>query len=129
MEFLRRRLGLIIRCVGSLLAVAYVIHTYDWVKVWANIQTMNFLWLAVGLVCFVPTLSLFRGAGVCCSASMDVHLRFWRVFELTMIGQFFSTVGVGATGGDVFKIFYVPAPCRIAARRWPSPSSWTASSV
>jgi uncharacterized membrane protein YbhN (UPF0104 family) len=24
-----------------------------------------------------------------------------------MIGQFFSTVGVGATGGDVFKIFYV----------------------
>ncbi len=36
-----------------------------------------------------------------------VHMRLWRVFELNMIGQFFSTVGVGTTGGDVFKIFYV----------------------
>jgi hypothetical protein len=37
----------------------------------------------------------------------DVRMRFWRVFELTMIGQFFGTIGVGTTGGDVFKIFYV----------------------
>ena len=36
-----------------------------------------------------------------------VHLRFWRVFELNMIGQFFSAFRVGTTGGDVFKIFYV----------------------
>ena len=58
MEFLRRRLGLIIRCAVSLLAVAYVVHTYDWVKVGRNIQTMNYGWLLVGLVCFVPTLLL-----------------------------------------------------------------------
>jgi len=107
MEFLRRRLGLIIRCVVSLAAVAYVIHTYDWVKVWANIQTMNYLWLAVGLVCFIPTLLVVSWRWRMLLGVHEVRLRFWRVFELTMIGQFFSTVGVGATGGDVFKIFYV----------------------
>jgi hypothetical protein len=107
MEFLRRRLGLIIRCVVSLAAVAYVIHTYDWAKVWANIQTMNYLWLAVGLVCFIPTLLVVSWRWRMLLGVHDVRLRFWRVFELTMIGQFFSTVGVGATGGDVFKIFYV----------------------
>ena len=35
-----------------------------------------------------------------------VRLSFWRVFELTMIGQFFSAMGIGTTGGDVIKIFY-----------------------
>ncbi len=107
MEFLRRLLGLIIRCVVSLLAVAYVIHTYDWVKVWANIQTMNYLWLLAGLVCFIPTLLVVSWRWRLLLRVHDVQMRFWRVFELTMIGQFFSTVGVGATGGDVFKIFYV----------------------
>ena len=37
----------------------------------------------------------------------DVRLRFWRVFELNMIGQFFSAFLLGTTGGDVIKIFYV----------------------
>jgi len=107
MEFLRRRIGLIIRCVVSLLAVGYVIHIYDWPKIWANIQTMDFLWLAVGLVCFVPTLFIVSWRWRMLLGVQEVHLRLWRVFELNMIGQFFSTVGVGATGGDVFKIFYV----------------------
>jgi uncharacterized membrane protein YbhN (UPF0104 family) len=107
MEFLRRRLGLIIRCAVSLLAFAYVIHTYDWVKVWGDIQTMNYWWLLVGLICFVPTLLVVSWRWRLLLRVHDVKMRFWRVFELTMIGQFFSTVGVGATGGDVFKIFYV----------------------
>ncbi len=107
MEFLRRRLGLIIRCGVSFLAVAYVIHTYDWVKVWANLQTMNYVWLLVGFLCFIPTLLVVSWRWRMLLGVHDVRLRFWRVFELTMIGQFFSTVGVGATGGDVFKIFYV----------------------
>ena len=35
-----------------------------------------------------------------------VHLSYWRIFELTMIGQFFSAFLLGTTGGDVIKIFY-----------------------
>jgi len=36
-----------------------------------------------------------------------VFLKYWRVLELNMIGQFFSAFLVGTTGGDVVKIFYV----------------------
>ncbi|MCE0521445.1 MAG: flippase-like domain-containing protein [Methylacidiphilales bacterium] len=107
MEFLRRRLGLIFRLVISVLAISYVIHTYDWGKVWENARTMNVLWLLVGLICFIPTLLIVSWRWRMLLGVHDVHMRFWRVFELTMIGQFFSTVGIGATGGDVFKIFYV----------------------
>lgn len=107
MEFLRRRLGLIIRSVISILAVWYVIHTYDWGKVWANVLTMDFPWLGVGLLCLLPTLLIVSWRWRLLLTTHGVQMRFWRVFELTMIGQFFSTVGIGATGGDVFKIFYV----------------------
>jgi uncharacterized membrane protein YbhN (UPF0104 family) len=107
MEFLRRRLGLIIRCAVSLLALWWVIHTNDWSKVWLNARTMDFRWLLTGIVCFIPTLLVVSWRWRMLLAVHGVHMRFWRVFELTMIGQFFSTVGVGTTGGDVFKIFYV----------------------
>jgi uncharacterized protein (TIRG00374 family) len=98
---------LIIQCAVSLLAVGIVIHIYPWAKIWQNILTMDYLWLAFGLVCFIPTLLVVSWRWRMLLGVQGVQLRFWRVFELTMIGQFFSTVGVGATGGDVFKIFYV----------------------
>ncbi|HEV3273185.1 MAG TPA: lysylphosphatidylglycerol synthase transmembrane domain-containing protein [Candidatus Methylacidiphilales bacterium] len=107
MEFLRRRLGLIFRAVISVLAIGYVIHTYDWSKVWGNARTMEVRWLFVAAVCYVPTLLIVSWRWRMLLGIHDVRMRFWRVFELTMIGQFFSTVGIGATGGDVFKIFYV----------------------
>jgi hypothetical protein len=107
MEFLRRRLGLIIRSAVSLFAVWYVVHTNDWSKVWHNVRTMDVKWLAAALVCFVPVLLIVSARWKMLLQVHGVRMRFWRVFELNMIGQFFSTVGVGTTGGDVFKIFYV----------------------
>ena len=107
MEFLRRRLGLIFRAVVSLLAIYWVAHTNDWHQVWLNVLTMKVRWLVAGLICFVPTLLTVSWRWRMLLGVHGVHLRFWRVFELTMIGQFFSTVGVGTTGGDFFKIFYV----------------------
>jgi uncharacterized protein (TIRG00374 family) len=107
MEFLRRRLGLILRAVVSLLAVWWVVRSNDWSKVWHNARTMDFAWLLIGMVCFVPTLLVVSWRWRLLLRVHDVHMRLWRVFELNMIGQFFSTVGVGTTGGDVFKIFYV----------------------
>jgi hypothetical protein len=84
-----------------------VVRSSDWHKVWHNVQTMNCLWLAVGVPCFIPTLLIVSWRWRMLLRVHGVQLRFWRVFELTMIGQFFSLVGVGTTGGDVFKIFYV----------------------
>jgi len=107
MEFLRRRLGLIFRAVVSLLAIWYVFRTNDWGKVWEHARTMEIRWLLAGILCFIPTLLIVSWRWRLLLAVHEVRMRFWRVFELTMIGQFFSTIGVGTTGGDVFKIFYV----------------------
>ena len=107
MEFLRRRLGLIFRALVSFLAIWWVVHSNDWNKVWQHARAMDFTWLLVGVVCFLPTLLVVAIRWRMLLAVQGVHMRFWRVFELNMIGQFFSTVGVGTTGGDVFKIFYV----------------------
>ena len=69
---------------------------------------MDFNWLAGrSFVCFIPTLLVVSWRWRMLLGVHGVHMRFWRVFELNMIGQFFSTFGVGTTGGDVFKIFYV----------------------
>ena len=107
MEFLRRRLGLIFRALVSIFAISWVVHTNDWNKVWLNVRTMDIPWLFAALVCFFPTLIICSWRWRMLLRIHDVHMRFWRIFELNMIGQFFSTVGVGTTGGDVFKIFYV----------------------
>jgi uncharacterized protein (TIRG00374 family) len=107
MEFLRRRLGLIFRSIVSLLAICWVVRTNDWATVWSHILTMDVRWLLVGFICFMPTLLIVSWRWRMLLGVHGVHMRFWRIFELTMIGQFFSTVGVGTTGGDVFKIFYV----------------------
>ncbi len=107
MEFLRRRIGLIFRAVVSLLAIWWVVRSNDWHQVWLNVLTMDVRWLIAGLICFIPTLLIVSWRWRMLLQVHDVRMRFWRILELTMIGQFFSTVGVGTTGGDVFKIFYV----------------------
>jgi glycosyltransferase 2 family protein len=107
MEFLRRRLGLIFRAVVSVLAIWYVVRAANWGKVWDNVRTMDVQWLITGILCFIPTLLIVSWRWRMLLATQDVRMRFWRVFELSMIGQFFSVIGVGTTGGDVFKIFYV----------------------
>jgi uncharacterized protein (TIRG00374 family) len=107
MEFLRRRIGLILRAVVSLVAIWWVVHSNDWTKVWNHARAMDFRWLLAGALCFLPTLLVVSWRWRLLLSVHGVQMRLWRVFELNMIGQFFSTVGVGTTGGDVFKIFYV----------------------
>ena len=63
-------------------------------------------WIVAACFCFAPVLLIVSWRWRMLLAVHGVHLAFWRIFELTMIGQFFSAFGVGTTGGDVIKIFY-----------------------
>jgi uncharacterized protein (TIRG00374 family) len=107
MEFLRRRLGLIFRTLVSLLLILWLVRKIDWVKFWAIVRTADVNWLLAGFVCFIPVLLIVSWRWRLLLAVHDVRLRYWRIFELTMIGQFFSAFLLGTTGGDVIKIFYV----------------------
>jgi uncharacterized protein (TIRG00374 family) len=107
MEFLRRRLGLIFRALVSLLFVYLVARSADWEKVWSNVRTMDVHWLLAGFLVFSPVLLITSWRWRLLLGVHGVHLPYWRIFELNMIGQFFSAFLVGTTGGDFVKIFYV----------------------
>jgi uncharacterized protein (TIRG00374 family) len=107
MEFLRRRLGLIFRAAVTILFGFLVVRSANWSNVWTNIRTMDLRWLVAAFFAFLPTLLIVSWRWRLLLGAHDVHLRYWRVFELNMIGQFFSAFLVGTTGGDVIKIFYV----------------------
>jgi uncharacterized protein (TIRG00374 family) len=106
MEFLRRRLGLIARALVSILLIAWLVRKVDWPQLWAIVRTMDVPWLVAGFCCFFPVLLTVSWRWRLLLTVHGVHLRFWRIFELNMIGQFFSAFLLGTTGGDVFKIFY-----------------------
>jgi len=106
MEFLRRRIGLILQVLVSALIITWLMRIVDWRLVWSHVRTMDIVWIVSGLLCFVPVMFIVSWRWRMLLAVHGVHLRFWRIFELTMIGQFFSAMGVGTTGGDVIKIFY-----------------------
>jgi uncharacterized protein (TIRG00374 family) len=106
MEFLRRRIGLILQTLVSALIIAWLIKIVDWGLVWSHVRTMDAGWIATALVCFSPVLLVVSWRWRMLLAVHGVRLSYWRIFELTMIGQFFSALGVGTTGGDVIKIFY-----------------------
>ena len=107
MEFLRRRLGLIFRSAVSLLFIWVVARGANWGNVWVHVRTMDPRWLAAAFAAFAPTLLIVSWRWRLLLGAHGVFLKFWRVFELNMIGQFFSAFLVGTTGGDVVKIFYV----------------------
>ena len=107
MEFLRRRLGLILRTLVSVALIWWLVHKMDWSQLWPIVRTVDPRWLVSGFFCFAPVLLVVSWRWRMLLGVHGVHLKFWRVFELTMIGQFFSAFLLGTTGGDVIKIFYV----------------------
>jgi len=107
MEFLRRRLGLIFRALVSILLVALLVRKIDWGRLWGILRTVNMELLVVGGSFFLPVLLIVAWRWRMLLAVHGVRMRFTRIFELTMIGQFFSAFLLGTTGGDVVKIFYV----------------------
>jgi glycosyltransferase 2 family protein len=38
---------------------------------------------------------------------LGIHLTLMRTFVLNMVGMFYNTIGLGSTGGDVAKMYYV----------------------
>jgi len=107
MEFIRRRLGLIFRALVSVLLIAFLVRKIDWPHLWSILRTVDVSWLFVGFLCFAPVILIVSWRWRLLLRVHGVHLTFWRVLELTMIGQFFSAFLLGTTGGDVIKIFYV----------------------
>ena len=56
MEFLRRRIGLILQTLVSALIIAWLMKIVDWRLVWSHVRTMETAWIVTGILCFAPVL-------------------------------------------------------------------------
>ena len=76
-------------------------------SLWHEFQKIHVLWLAASVACMGVTfvLGIIRWQWVL--RVQGLELKFWRVFSISFIGQFFNAFMLGSTGGDVIKAWYV----------------------
>ncbi len=79
--------------------------TVDWDGLSPALGNWGYVVGAFGLLGVVPWIGAVRWYLLLRCQGFDV--RFWRVFHLTLVGIFFNCVGVGYTGGDLVKAYYV----------------------
>lgn len=72
----------------------------------------NWLWFLPGLACIgvVVIFQTFRWNWLL--RAVDIPLGWWRCLRLNLIGLFFNLFLLGATGGDVVRIFYAMREAR-----------------
>lgn len=75
-------------------------------QMWEALQNAHVLWLIPGFVAVGIAILLQTQRWVILMRVQNIHLHWWRAWCLVMIGAFFNLFLLGATGGDVIKIFY-----------------------
>jgi uncharacterized protein (TIRG00374 family) len=70
------------------------------------IKTADFIWLIPGIVAVGMAFLLQTERWRQLLKVQGIHLTWLRTWRITMIGGFFNLFLLGATGGDVVKIFY-----------------------
>jgi len=102
-----RHLWLAVRATVTLAILTFFASRIDWPRQWHDLLGLDRGWLTVAIA--LAGVS-FVVASVRWHALMSVQgiVIGWRmVLRLTLVGQFFSVFLLGATGGDVVKLFAV----------------------
>lgn len=114
---LRRHAGLVLRIVVSVAILAVIGWRVEWGKLARIASTMDPLWLAAAFATFGPMLAMCSWRWQILLRVQDITISWWHAFQLVLVGQFFNCFLLGATGGDVAKIYYATrtAPHKKAA--------------
>jgi len=75
-------------------------------KMWDALQTANWGWLAIGLLCIGVTCLLQTLRWLVLLRVQKINLAFLRTLRVYLVGLFFNLFLLGSTGGDVIKIYY-----------------------
>jgi uncharacterized protein (TIRG00374 family) len=70
------------------------------------LREANLWWFLPGLAAVAGTVLLQTFRWQILLRAMGIHLPLWRCAKLLLIGMFFNLFLLGATGGDVVKIYY-----------------------
>ncbi len=76
-------------------------------KMFYALQTAEFIWIFPGLICVGIALLLQTERWRILLKVQRIPLGWWRTLRLNMVGVFFNLFLLGATGGDIVKIFYL----------------------
>ncbi|PTX97429.1 hypothetical protein DB346_20760 [Verrucomicrobia bacterium LW23] len=117
MQLLRKYLGLLVRIVISVGILAVLATKIDWAKMGVIAQTLDFSWIGLAFLFYLPVILLTAWRWQILARVQDIKMTFRQAVELGMVGQFFNSFLLGATGGDVVKIYYATqaAPSRRTA--------------
>lgn len=107
MEFLSKRAGLIVRILISVAILVFIIYRVDVERTAAIMGAMSVPYLVAAFAAFGGMILLTTLRWEYLLHVQGIAVGFGRVLRLTLIGQFFNSFLLGATGGDVVKIFYV----------------------
>jgi hypothetical protein len=70
------------------------------------LHTANLWWFLPGLIAFGLVLVIQTQRWQILLRAIGIHFSWLRAWQLVMVGMFFNLFLLGATGGDVVKIFY-----------------------
>lgn len=70
------------------------------------LKDADVLWLVPGIAGIGIAFLLQTQRWVMLLAVQDIRMGWWRAWRIVMVGAFFNLFLLGATGGDVIKIFY-----------------------
>ena len=73
---------------------------------WEVFRTISPWGFLFSLLCVGMTVVLGAWRWYLLLKAQHAGISFWRTFEITMIGQFFNSFLLGATGGDILKAWY-----------------------
>lgn len=102
-----RFFGILIKIAVTAAIVAFLAGKVDWQELKSQMLAAEIAWLLAALA--------VTGAGLFAIALrwwflllvQEIRLRVRAVYDLVMIGAFFNTFMMGATGGDIVKIYYI----------------------
>jgi uncharacterized protein (TIRG00374 family) len=70
------------------------------------LQAADYLWLIPGLLSIAGAFLFQTQRWRLLLRVQGIHLGWWRTFRVYLIGAFFNLFLLGATGGDIVKIYY-----------------------
>jgi uncharacterized protein (TIRG00374 family) len=103
----RRQLGTLIKIAVTVAILAYLGPQQDWLKLKEAVLSADYRWLVAVLVLTGAGLLSIALRWWCLLLIQGIRLRVRAVYDLVMIGAFFNTFMMGATGGDIVKIYYI----------------------
>lgn len=106
MEFVRQRLGLILRTVVCVGILGYLATKINWPELWTAIIDTSPTLLLVAALAWGFSLFWTAWRWYLLLHVQGIRVTLAVVFQLTMVGQFFNSFLLGTTGGDVIKIYY-----------------------